>query len=315
MFQQVGPFAGHWRHGRHACGAWPVTFAAMCSIPAPSGRRWDGSSTTPRRLRALRVAADSPSRLLRTAQPSRCLDCGNRIDWYTRTQGRPVGLHPQELAAAAVPASCRWHVDSGIAHAAGDGSRWCRIPHPVLCPAREPAEPLTPHLAELRRHLALRTRRLLDTGAFTPRSPSDPPASESVCRPARPVLQILYGRYLAAGPVDDIQCVAQTRRRHRCPHRVLAPDMPAGIWRLMPACATRGQLALPAADMAVYDLTDLPYMEQLRWRTQRCSAHAAAPAAADMALAGWEVFDPLLHHEHIHARLPVPVKRRRQDQA
>ncbi|MGI5401477.1 DUF6083 domain-containing protein [Streptomyces sp. CA-135486] len=288
----------------------------MCSLPAPSGRRWDGSPAAPRRLRALRVAADSPSRLLRTAQPQRCRDCGHRIDWYTGTHGRPVGLHPQELAAAVVPVSCRWHVDSGIAHAAGDGSRWCRIPHPVLCPARQPTDPLTPQLAELRRRLAVRTRRLLDTGALTPAPLSNPPAAEvSVCRPARPVLQILYGRYLAARPVDDIRCVAQTRPRHRCPHPVLAPDMPTGIWTLMPAIAARGQLALPAADMAVYDLTHLPYAEQLRWRTQRCPAHAAAPAAADLALADWEVFDPLLHHQHIHARLPVPVKHRRQEPA
>ncbi|WP_327321144.1 DUF6083 domain-containing protein [Streptomyces sp. NBC_01210] len=284
----------------------------MCSLTTPSGRRWDGTPTGSRRLRSLRVAADSPSRLLRTAQPSLCRDCGNRIDWYARTQGRPVGLHPQELAAADVPVSCRWHVDSGIAHPAGDGTLWCRIPHPVLCPAHQPPEPLTPQLAELRRRLALLTRRLLDTGAFTSPSPSDPPAAEpSMCRPARPVVQILYGRYLAARPVDDIQCVAQTRRRHRCPHPVLAAEGPAGVWRLMPATASRGQLALPAADMAVYDLTPLRYAEQLRWRTQRCPAHAAAPAAADLALADWEVFDPLLHHEHIHARLPATAPGRR----
>ncbi|WP_328665859.1 DUF6083 domain-containing protein [Streptomyces sp. NBC_00322] len=84
----------------------PVIFAATRSLTTPSGRRWDGTPTAPRRLRTLHVDADSPSRLLRTAQPSRCRDCGNRIDWYTRTQGRPVGLHPQELAAAAVPAAC-----------------------------------------------------------------------------------------------------------------------------------------------------------------------------------------------------------------
>ncbi|MEV6781193.1 hypothetical protein [Streptomyces sp. NPDC051098] len=83
----------------------------------------------------------------------------------------------------------------------------------------------------------------------------------------------------------------------------------------MPATAFRGQIALPAADMAVYALAHLAYQEQLRWRTQRCQAHAAAPRAADLALAEWEVFDPLLHHQHIHARLPLPVKHRRQEQA
>lgn len=56
--------------------------------------------------------------------------------------------------------------------------------------------------------------------------------------------------------------------------------------------------------MAVYDLSRLPYTEQLRWRTQRCPAHAATPGAADLALAGWEVFDPLLHAAHIRTRLP-----------
>ncbi|MFF2412716.1 DUF6083 domain-containing protein [Streptomyces sp. NPDC058092] len=76
------------------------------------------------RQRALRVASDSPTRLVRRAQPSRCR--GNRIDWYTR----PVSLHPQELDATAVPAASRWHVSSGIAHPADDGTPWCRSRHP-----------------------------------------------------------------------------------------------------------------------------------------------------------------------------------------
>jgi hypothetical protein len=286
----------------------------MCFLTSQSGRRWDGSPAAARRVRALRVAADSPSRLLRTAQPSRCRDCGHRIDWYTRSNQRLISLHPQELPTAAVPPSCRWHVHSGIAHAASDGTRWCRIPHPVLCPAHEPTATLTPQLAELRRRLAVRTRRLFDTGAFTPPAPAEPtPAADvPVCRPARPIVQILYGRYLAARPVDDIQCVAQTCRRHRCTHPIFAPDAPAGTWALMPATAARGQLALPAADMAVYDLTHLPYAEQLRWRTQRCAAHVSTPAA-DLALADWEVFDPLLHHQHIHSRLPTTAAGRRRE--
>ncbi|MFJ8936443.1 hypothetical protein ACIRL0_12115 [Streptomyces sp. NPDC102365] len=56
--------------------------------------------------------------------------------------------------------------------------------------------------------------------------------------------------------------------------------------------------------MAVYDLSRLPYAEQMRWRTQRCPAHATNPGAADLALAGWQVFDPLLHAAHIRTRLP-----------
>ncbi|GCB88096.1 hypothetical protein [Streptomyces noursei] len=65
-----------------------------------------------------------------------------------------------------------------------------------------------------------------------------------------------------------------------------------------------GQLALPASEMAVYSLNHLPYPEQLRWRAQRCSLHAAALQAADLAPAEWELFDPLLHAEHICTRLP-----------
>lgn len=61
--------------------------------------------------------------------------------------------------------------------------------------------------------------------------------------------------------------------------------------------------------MAVYDLGHLSYNEQLRWRTQRCPAHATAPGAADLALAAWEPFDPLLHAAHIHTRLPHPPPR------
>ncbi|WP_307717551.1 DUF6083 domain-containing protein [Streptomyces sp. V4I23] len=276
---------------------------------AEPGRHWDGTPTTRRPLRSLRVAADSPSRLLRTAQPAPCRACGNRTDWYTSPHGRPIGLHPQELPSAAVPAACRWHVASGVAYPSHDGSAWCRIPHTPLCPADNAPKPLTPRLNELRRRLALRTRRLLDTGAFTPVAESEPTSQAAVCRPARPVVQILYGCYLATCPIDAIQCVAQTRRRHRCTNSVLDPDDPSGIWRLMATTARHGQLALTARDMAVYDLTHLPYDTQIRWRTQRCTTHAAAPAAADLTLTAWEPFDPLLHHAHIHHRLPDTARR------
>ncbi|MFE9806744.1 hypothetical protein [Streptomyces sp. NPDC005548] len=61
--------------------------------------------------------------------------------------------------------------------------------------------------------------------------------------------------------------------------------------------------------MAVYALTHLPYAEQLRWRAQRCPEHAAIPTAADVAVAEWEPFDPLLHHDHVHTRLPTLTRR------
>jgi hypothetical protein len=63
--------------------------------------------------------------------------------------------------------------------------------------------------------------------------------------------------------------------------------------------------------MAIYDLTSLPYGEQLRWRVQRCLVHEVTPSTADLALADWEPFDPLLHRAHIHSRLPDQVRRPR----
>ncbi|WTX27834.1 DUF6083 domain-containing protein [Streptomyces sp. NBC_00656] len=284
----------------------------MCSATASSGRRWDGTPARPSRSRALRVAHDSPTRLIRSAQPGRCRDCGNRIDCcphaYADTAERTVALHPQELPATAVPATSRWHVSSGTAHPAHDGTPWCRIPHTALCPARKaPAAP-TPQITTLRRHLALHTRSLIDNGTFTahptPPAPAAGLAPAERCRPTRPAVQLLCVRYLAPHPIDALQCVSQTRQRRRCTRPILDPKAPAGTWTLLPAATPSGrQCALPAGLMAVYDLTHLPYTEQLRWRHQHCPDHTAS-RAADLALAQWEPFDPLLHHQHIHPRLP-----------
>ncbi|WP_435271160.1 DUF6083 domain-containing protein [Streptomyces sp. 1222.5] len=284
----------------------------MRSTPPSAARRWDGSSIAPRPRRLLRVSPDGASRLLRCGQRDRCRECGNRIEWYHRGTGprqHLVRLHPDELPTDHVPVACRWHVSSGVAYPAGDGSNWCRLPHAVLCPARD-ADAVPAGLAGLRRALAVTTRRLIDTGAFTPArhpTPADPVARP--CRPARPIVQLLYVRYLASRPVEEIQCVAQTRRRDRCTSPLLTPHSPVGTWRLTPVTAVGGQLPLPADVMAVYDLNRVSYSEQMRWRAQRCPQHAAAPTAADLALADWEPFDPLRHHEHTHSRLPNRARR------
>ncbi|MFE5974375.1 DUF6083 domain-containing protein [Streptomyces sp. NPDC056460] len=285
----------------------------MRPIHVSSSRHWDGSLTAPGR-RALRVATDSPTRLLCTAQRVECRDCGNRIDWHATITRQAVPLHPAELPTAIVPESHRWHVASGIAHHAGDGTPWCRIAHTTLCPARTTPQVLPPSLESLRQRLALRTRRLLDTGAFTPgeQLAAVPPA-EDICRPTRPFVQILCARYIAARPVEDIRCVAQTVRRTRCSHHVLAPGTTPGRWTLASTALHhfRRHPTLPKAGIALYDLGHLPYSEQLRWRTQRCPAHAAAHGAPDLALAEWEPFDPLRHHVLLATRLPVSGQQHR----
>ncbi|MEU3786376.1 MULTISPECIES: DUF6083 domain-containing protein [Streptomyces] len=282
--------------------------------PSSTHRHWDGRPVRAHQRRSLLVEPDSPTRLLRCAQRDRCRECGNPVEWYHRVCDRPVRLHPRELSAAEVPADYRWHVSSGLAHPAGDGSAWCRLAHAVVCPARDGASVTTPALTGLRRVLAVNTRRLTDAGAFKLTVASDRSAEQKdACRPARPIVQILYVRYLAARPVNEIQCVAQTRHRDRCTRTMLAPNGPRGTWTLVPATTTRGQLALPAEVMALYDLSSLPYAEQLRWRTQRCPQHAAARAAADLALTDWEPFDPLVHHAYVNPRLPTHGCRPRPD--
>jgi hypothetical protein len=271
----------------------------------PPRRHWDGSRTSPHARHGLHLGADNRTRLLRSGQSGLCRDCGHSVEWYYRADQRPVPLHPRELPANAVPDISRWHVSAGIAYPAGDGSPWCRLPHAALCPARDTNPPM-PHLSGLRQRMATHTRRLIDTGAFTPQPFTA--VEKTQCRPARPVVQILGIRYLAARPLEDIRCLARTTRtRARCTQPLPDPEHPAGIWRLLPATATTGQLALPAdLVMAVYDLSALPWSEQLRWRAQRCPHHSFA--AAEMALTDWEPFDPLVHHEHIHSRLPGHIR-------
>ncbi|MER6032089.1 DUF6083 domain-containing protein [Streptomyces sp. NPDC001851] len=277
-----------------------------------AARHWDGS---PRHLpprRSLHIAANSPARLLRMGQTARCRHCGNRIDWYPRSDNRPIALHPAEVATTDVSATCRWHLSGGIAYPHDDGSEWCRIPHAVLCP-RQTSHPQagSPRLVSLRRDLSLRSRRLIDTQAFTP-TPHipDTAAPGGQEQPARPVIRILLINYLGKGPIQTIRCVAQTRRRSRCTRPIRATAQ--GRWVLLPTQPRHGQLTLPDTSMAVYDLSHLPYAEQLRWRAQRCTTHATATTVADLALPDWRPFDPLLHAEYIRTELPAPEPARHE---
>lgn len=279
-------------------------FTGMTPAPDHPHRRWDGSRTTAHRSRSLHLTPKNGTRLLRCGQPGRCRDCGNTIEWYYRPDYRPVPLHPRELPANTVPEPSRWHVAAGVAYPTADGSAWCRLPHAALCPARAPSTDL-PELSGLRRALAARTRRLIDTGTFTPTTATATGSAPDACRPARPVVQILGIRYLAARPVEEISCLARAAAsRARCRRTLIDSERPAGTWRLLPTTATAGQLALPTdLLMALYDLSALPGTEQLRWRAQRCLLHTTV--TVEMAMTDWEPFEPLTHREHIHPRLPT----------
>ncbi|WP_405522699.1 DUF6083 domain-containing protein [Streptomyces canus] len=73
-----------------------------------TSRPWGGSPAVAYPRRSLRIEHDSPSRLLRCAQPDRCRECGNPVEWYDRSIARPVPLHPREVPAAEVPIAYRW---------------------------------------------------------------------------------------------------------------------------------------------------------------------------------------------------------------
>lgn len=112
----------------------------MRSTHARSGRRRDSSSLPPRH-RALRIAVDSPHRLLRMAQGGSCADCGNQVYWHQGTEHQPVCLHPHELSTEAVPELHRWHIGAGIAYPAGDGSPSAASP---TTPSVQHATPQSP---------------------------------------------------------------------------------------------------------------------------------------------------------------------------
>lgn len=267
--------------------------------PAPTGgHRWDGSRYGHRTQRLLRLAPDTRTRALRAPQAKPCTACGNRVDWYPRHGAAPVPLHPHELPAHLVPEPLRWHVDQGVAHPYADGTAWCRVPHPPLCPSRaDPPGHRLGRLEHVRRHLAVHTRRLIDTGRLVQQTPPAPPAAPT---PRRDIVYLLHLLYLAPGPVRQTRCIAQTRQRTRCPHPLAASDRVPWATLPVPPAPRRDHLAAHLTDtpMLVRDLTVLPYADQLRWRHQHCDAHAHS-AAPDTLLPEWEPFDAFAHHQHI----------------
>lgn len=275
----------------------PGTVAAM--RPHPAARTPHTSLHRPRHLPC--TTLHSPGGLPRTG---RCRRCGNPVTWHPRRNQPHIALHPAELPTHHVPQPWRWHLSSGIAHPHAGGQAWCRIPHTALCPARTPPPDTGCCLSELRRRLALRSRRLIDTAAFTPPpAPAHREATTAVPDPARPVVQLLLGRYLADDALERIRCTARTAPDHRrCPHPVLDSRTRVGRWALLPLHHRRGESGPSARLIAVYDLTRAPAGEQQRWRAQLCPSHATT--RPDLTATGWQVFTPDRHAAHIRTRLP-----------
>ncbi|GAA5215860.1 hypothetical protein GCM10023323_66580 [Streptomyces thinghirensis] len=255
------------------------------------------------RRRPLRTTATSPGRFPTAGRTRRCYACGNPIELFPRADHRLIALHPAELATAVIPEDCRWHLSAGIAHPSGDGSPWCRISHRLVCPRRTDSSQSRTHLDALRLRLALRTRRLIDTGLL---SPAPHCSEQPSTTPARPVVRVLLNLYLASTSLDNICCIAQRPHRRLCGKRVLDDGFPAGTWRLLPVGTqhSRGQSPLP---MAVYDLDGLDPAQRLRWRAQHCPDHAATPVDLDQT--EWQVFDPFLHADHMYTQLPHTPRR------
>ncbi len=145
------------------------------------------------------------------------------------------------------------------------------IPQVRIAASPIPDIDLAPALAELRRRLAVFTRRRIDAGLFTPLPPlACLTAVQPDKRPVLPIVKLLQIRYLADRPLDALRCMSQTRRGIRCPHPVLDPAAPSGVWTLTTVSSDKGQLTLSAEHLVLYNLNRAPYAEQLRWRAQRC---------------------------------------------
>jgi len=280
---------------------------------SPDSVRWDGSSRPGHRpQRALRLHPATRTRLLRAAQRKPCPRCGNLMEWYYRDDGRPIPLHPGEIPTTIAPEHHRWHVLEGIAHRGADGTPWCRLLHQALCPAVARDTVTADSLDQLRRQLAVNTRRLLDAHRFTPKPAAAPPpvTDTAVPRPRRDVVQLFHTLYLAPSRVEEMPCVSVTIRRSRCPRTLTHQARDTGTWTTVPVPPGRARGPqreltehLTGTAMAVYDLSHLPYLSQLRWRTQHCPVHTDSPAA-DIALTTWEPFDAFVHHQHITTASP-----------
>ncbi|MFB6632188.1 DUF6083 domain-containing protein [Streptomyces sp. NPDC056362] len=291
------------------------------------GFRWDGSPTDdteqPTRggRRTLRLHASSASKSLRADKAKRCKFCHHQVEWYERFDGGVVPLIPYEFRTGEVPERCRWSVANGLAYI-GDGARiTCRMAHPAVCPGVE-HDDHDPELERARLVHAVKTRRWIEDGTFTPAVKGDETDVEEQKVQAaegevRHVVVYSHQQWLAPTSVYQIQCVAHAHKtRERCKNKVWDEDLNEGHWEQldipMPK-GRQGRLTLWSGQkMWVYALHSLYAPEYKRWLDQRCVVHGAGSPAHNALDPEWVRFDTWRHSAfiaHDQPREPQDLQR------
>jgi hypothetical protein len=270
----------------------------MRHSPSFTARRRDGSKTVHyRRPRGPSIAATKRCRLLCSGQPGHCACCGYLVDCCGRLEPPSADLNPGEPASPETPALYRWHVSDNVAHAQADSTPRCRIPRSCLRPGREEHLALTPCRQQWRRRLVVRTRRLIDSGAFSPEGTATAvPRAVATAHghPAQAVLHIL-----------PIRCHLLLR-----PQTVQAADHRPHLTGTQPLLPRHAAHRHPARLLAIYGRAVVHCIKQLRRRDQLCTHQVEASTAADFARTGWDRAYSLPKHHHIASSLPVSVQQR-----
>ncbi|MDT0307316.1 DUF6083 domain-containing protein [Streptomyces sp. DSM 44917] len=278
--------------------------------------------------RTLSIQPSSASKTPRRASVGRCRYCGHLIEWFDRFQEPRVPLVPREYPVKGIPLSFRWTVENGVARLMHpeDREKWCWIAHPAVCPfpasGEEPSTARSPMLEQLRRAMKIKTRTWQHRGRFVPHDPgpdqTEPVLPCELAQDAAPIRDIIKCTstigWLARGQLNEVQCVALTRKGSRCANPVLDPDNADGSWveeRVPTAPGRAGQLVLAAGDtMWIYQVNVFHDLTTAgRWQQQRCPTHSDHSTAPSAVGAEWEAFNVLRHSDHIRRVLPEWAER------
>ncbi|MFD9811905.1 DUF6083 domain-containing protein [Streptomyces sp. NPDC059080] len=261
----------------------------------------------------MRVWGSSASKTLRRTAQDCCVYCGHAMEYFDRFDGGRIPLVPVEFPAARVMPRQRWQVDNGVAYLNPGAQGACRLPHPAVCPMAEHTD-ADRELEDVRRVLAVHTRKAIDTGQFVPREAKD--IDETVVAEQhiaveegteRHIVRHAVGLWLAPTTVQDLCCVALSQGA-RCGTAVRAEDDPEGAWEEIdiPSVTGRhGQQVLAAGDtMWVYGLNALDFDALQRWVKQRCPIHWKS-TAPDAVAPEWIHFSAMHHDSHILHQRPL----------